>query len=684
MSRVRLRLPGEKRSEVHAPSELNEYLAVVGGAVTAKTIVAEVRRGGAMEHSVIDAEDQDVLQLRWGDDVVELVRVSDLSERFSGQLRRSGEELELPAWHSLKSTVRGEEGLPLRSIEHIALKATEAATGLILPSAIRQLEEKHMPHPGVFDVRVSGKLGDEIKPGNLSGGGPILALLHGTFSSTATGFADLLGSNEWSAVHEHYTRQGGRVIALEQHTVRESPVKHALDLARVLPQGAQLHLLSHSRGGLIGELLARHPWNSEPESLEYFFRKVGADDRYAPIREELAALSEVLTPLQLQIGRFVRVAAPAAGTLLASERLDQYLNVVLSVLSKVVSSNAPWFSFVKAIATTIVQARTKVNVCPGLEAMMPHLDRGLVPFLNAVKETDAKSSNLAVVAGDVEGGNAFDRIKAFFADLYFNEANDFVVDSASMLRGVRRTAPVGIYHRAPQANHFSYFSDQRLREDMTKYLRGAEGHRFVPLDSLGTTAETRGGAFGFGKLEQDDLAAQPGKPVVFLLPGIMGSHLGQQDNDKKLDRIWVDLWNLTFGGLDRIRLGRPGVVPDGVVRGYYKGLAEYLNTKNEVRLLPFDWRLPIVDSARLLKVAIEKALAENRTIRILAHSMGGLVSRTFIWEHPEIWNKVVARGGRLVMLGTPNFGSYVPAQVFTQQHGLMRKLAVLDSKNNLK
>ena len=54
-----------------------------------------------------------------------------------------------------------------------------------------------------------------------------------------------------------YTRYGGEMYAFEHRTLTESPIENALALAEALPDGARLHLVSHSRGGLVGELLCR-------------------------------------------------------------------------------------------------------------------------------------------------------------------------------------------------------------------------------------------------------------------------------------------------------------------------------------------------------------------------------------------------------------------------------------------
>jgi alpha-beta hydrolase superfamily lysophospholipase len=53
-------------------------------------------------------------------------------------------------------------------------------------------------------------------------------------------------------------------------------------------------------------------------------------------------------------------------------------------------------------------------------------------------------------------------------------------------------------------------------------------------------------------------------------------------------------------------------------------------------------------------------------VRLLAHSMGGVVARTMQLERPEVWDRLMAHpGARLLMLGTPNGGSWAPMQVLS-------------------
>ncbi len=58
--------------------------------------------------------------------------------------------------------------------------------------------------------------------------------------------------------------------------------------------------------------------------------------------------------------------------------------------------------------------------------------------------------------------------------------------------------------------------------------------------------------------------------------------------------------------------------------------------------------------------------------------MGGLVARAMIAERPDLWRRMLARGGRLVMLGTPNRGSWEIVRLLVAQAATLKQLALLD------
>ena len=48
-----------------------------------------------------------------------------------------------------------------------------------------------------------------------------------------------------------------RLLAFQHETLTKSPIQNVLELLEKLPQYALLQLISHSRGGLVGDVLAR-------------------------------------------------------------------------------------------------------------------------------------------------------------------------------------------------------------------------------------------------------------------------------------------------------------------------------------------------------------------------------------------------------------------------------------------
>ena len=669
---IELILPGEPKEAAKSAHGVGSYADLLSAEVVAVRDVGAAREGRGREGEVADAEPDDVLELGWQDGIIELIRVGDLDDHFPRSIRSSDGRLLIPTRKTILSPSRGSREINLESIKQIRVKATEMIVGkaleLAFPRALQHLEKRHIPHPGLYRVDEHGNLTKTVEK-VASSNEPYLVMLHGTFSRTAVSFRNLFESEDWKKL---YAKYGGRILAFEHHTVTESPAGNALQLVSELPKGARVHLLSYSGGGFIGDLICRGPW--EEKEVEAFF----SDPAYRKIEEELGNLRQALGKQpQLQFERFARVAAPAAGTLLASKRLDKYLNVILSIVGKLLGPGAAWFEFLKAIAMTIVSTRTRADALPGIEAMMPHADKGFVPFLNCAAPA---GHDLAVIAGDVRGGGPFDRVKDFFSNLYFLEDNDFVVDSRSMFRGVPAKTARGYFFRGPRANHFSYFAEEATRSRLVDWLTEAREDRMLPLTAAKPYGGLRDAAATRAIPSLEEIKKQRRDlPVVFLLPGIMGTHLAL-----KKQRKWIDVSAIVWGGLGMLAIDAEDVEPDGLVESYYERLFDHLWPHYDVITFGFDWRRPISESAKLLAQEIAEELENHkRPVCILAHSMGGLVGRAFVAAYPDLWSKMTRRGGRLVMLGTPNHGSYVPAQVLTQQHKLMKFVAAFDLRNSL-
>ena len=98
------------------------------------------------------------------------------------------------------------------------------------------------------------------------------------------------------------------------------------------------------------------------------------------------------------VQRFVRVACPARGTVMASKRLDLYLSVLLNVIGLVpVLKASPLYALLKAVTMETVRQRADPRQLPSIEAMMP--ESALINLLNQKDLTSA--ADLAVLAGDL-------------------------------------------------------------------------------------------------------------------------------------------------------------------------------------------------------------------------------------------------------------------------------------------
>ena len=107
--------------------------------------------------------------------------------------------------------------------------------------------------PGL--MRWNGTLTTPVKKRLPASKEPWLLFLHGTFSNTQGSFGQLAAQPaQWRRLQAAYT---DRILALDHHTLSRSPIDNASEALSLLPDGAVLHLVGYSCGGLIGELLCR-------------------------------------------------------------------------------------------------------------------------------------------------------------------------------------------------------------------------------------------------------------------------------------------------------------------------------------------------------------------------------------------------------------------------------------------
>ena len=182
---------------------------------------------------------------------------------------------------------------------------------------------------------------------------------------------------------------------------------------------------------------------------------------------------------------------------------------------------------------------------------------------------------------------------------------------------------------------------------------------------------------------------------VIFLHGITGSDLGVAAGSGTPDDVWVNFFRLINGRIDRLKLAADGakeadpmwrVVPTGVNKRYYARAVLTLGGRWNVTAFAYDWRKDVDNSSNELAKLIRRDF-QGKPVHLVAHSMGGLVCRNFIRLHPDLWEAMkdpgLVRGGRLIMLGTPNYGSFCIPQVLTGQDKMISLLATLDVRHDL-
>lgn len=172
-------------------------------------------------------------------------------------------------------------------------------------------------------------------------------------------------------------------------------------------------------------------------------------------------------------------------------------------------------------------------------------------------------------------------------------------------------------------------------------------------------------------LARDASRVRRGGQRVLILPGIMGSTLGRKAAIGIFDDvIWLDPIDIGLGHMDRlIYPGAPGSIrPLGVILLAYLKLKLWLRRSGfDPDFHPFDWRASLDDLGAELAGRIA---GEGEHVALVCHSMGGLVARAALAKG--------ARCERVVQLGTPNCGSFVPVAALRATYPIVRRLGTID------
>jgi CHAT domain-containing protein len=631
----------------------------------------------------IDVNEKSIIELKFEDDTIWICSPDTLNDVFpeaKSSSRAGGADLVIPS--SLKrESERGFFTDVLLSQISIFNKSKFLKNKV--HDLAKDLEEKLLNNsPGLFitdrNIRLS-QIRDSKKDE------PFLLFIHGTCSSTEGSYKKVT-PEVWSAISSIYSENN--ILAFQHETLTKSPLDNVHDLVKELPEGAVLDLITYSRGGIVGDILARF-------CSKQFGNKGFSDIELTclvksgplTIMDTVKSIREIVKAKAITVRKHIRVASPSAGTILASSRLDWFFNITmnLSGIATAQLSNPIFLAF-KDLISAIVESRNDTSVLPGLEAMNP--DSDFVKAFNnyaAPHEQDRVQSedSLFVIAGNSKPGFNLKSLLTLASRLFYWENNDLVVNTDSMYCGTKRLAPAKYYlDEKDNVNHFNYFVNSNTSGAIISALKAKENE--IPAQFRSSipgrlTDKDRSAALKIegGDYERFEISGK--KPIVVLIPGIMGSNLYSED-----DKIWINYSSLILGKLEKIRIGNK-ITAKSLMRSSYSEIGDYLSKDYDVYTFPYDWRMSLQDSAVKLDKVLNDLMKNGQPVKVIAHSMGGVLFREFILNHKDTWKTLNNSAGfQLVMLGVPWKGSHKIAQVLTGIDSTVRMLSRIDLAHSVK
>ena len=633
-----------------------------------KAIIKPTSTRGKGKINTYEVEENDIVRIQFEDNTIWIAGTQDIPELFDN-ISESNIEFEIPNFITPKekSTRGGIQSIIVKLVELFAPKAAKKGA-----KAIANKIESKITKEGLYEITPDFELKVPEDLSAFNNDKPILLLLHGTGSNTMCSFNGLKGSDAWNSLNKEYNT----ILTYEHKTWSQSPLQNALDLINNLPDNKELdfHILSFSRGGIVGDILCRMSKDGEPFSkleIQRFDDLKREEDK-----ELLKKLNDTYPLEKFNVTKHLRIGCPALGTTLLSNRVDNFLNIILNIVGNIpgIMGN-PIFETIHEctleLLTNLVGQKNEIEVLPGLEAMRP--ESPIIDLLNNHLVT--LESDLVVISGNAGLGNIKQSLSWIATRLFFRQKNDFVVDTKSMTGGYKRINSIYEKHiNGKKIHHFQYFDNPDSQKSIVaalKYNSSDLPSDFKPINSTGTRGISRivpGGNAFIPKSKKSN------KGYVILIPGIMGSNL-KTDTDE----IWINFRKMATGGLSKLKHDATNIEAHSLVKSYYQKFANFLHSNGyNVIDFPFDWRLSTSKAAKELNKVIKDVLekkAKNQSINIVAHSMGGIVVRQLMMDNNATWDKLNAlKDFNCILLGTPWKGSYLIPEVLT---GLGKRIKMI-------
>jgi len=417
----------------------------------------------------------------------------------------------------------------------------------------------------------------------------------------------------------------------------------------------------------VADLLARCSNGEKPfDSSEIAI--INSNEDFKPLKAEATAANSAASGKKIDARKMVRVACPAAGTVLIDSRMDNLVNVLCNLLKLIPGAAACMpFTLFLDFAKAVVHERTDISVFPGVAAQIP--DSPLLRMLNNPNRTIR--SELFVISGDVEHSGILKSLLVMSTNLYFGEAHDYVVNSNSMFKGTyRETLVKEHFEQEPSVNHFNYFKNKKSQDALLAAL--------IEPQKIEALYQVIGATTDISIVHKRGVTGK--KPAVFMLPGIMGSNL---DDTVNTSRLWLNYIGIAAGGLIKLKINGTNIKATTLNSQTYNNLINYLSADFDVYPFAYDWRMDLIEEAKKFAVALRQELDNkertNHEFHFIAHSMGGLLLRALIHTDPALWKQITAsKKTKVLMMGVPNEGSFGTIRILLGKDSIIKKLALLD------